>query len=194
MPPHDLSPALSPLLSDIQNRLDRGERLLIVLDGRCAAGKTSLARSLSQRYGWPTVHIDHFFLRPQQRTPQRYETPGENVDHERFLEQVLLPLRRGETALYRPFDCHTQQLSSPLRVEPRAVTVIEGSYSCHSALWPHYDLRVFLTVDSVEQLRRVAAREGEAQAKVFQERWIPLEEAYFAAFDLEKRCDYLLTL
>ena len=52
--------------------------------------------------------MDHFFLRPEQRTPERLRTPGENVDHERFLEEVLCPLRAGRVFWYRPFDCSVQ--------------------------------------------------------------------------------------
>lgn len=175
--------------------LQKGRKLtLAALDGRCAAGKTTLARQLHDRYGWSVVHMDHFFLRPEQQTKKRYETPGENVDHERFLEEVLLPLRSGRTVEYRPFDCRTQQLAQPVRVPASPVVLIEGSYACHESLWEHYDLRAFLTVEPEEQLRRIIARNGAESARVFREKWIPLEERYFAAYAPEKRCDFCLRL
>ena len=43
-----------------------------------------------------------------------------------------------------------------------------------------------------EQLRRIAERDGAEQLKNFRERWIPLEEKYFSAFQVEDRCDYQL--
>ena len=43
-------------------------------------------------------------------------------------------------------------------------------------------------------MERILAREGEEQARVFRERWIPLEERYFSAFLVEARCDYQLEL
>ena len=106
--------------------------LLVALDGRCAAGKTTLAAYLQRQTGWGLAHMDHFFLRPQQRTPARLAEPGGNVDRERFLEEVLLPLEAGQAAVYRPFDCHTQSLGEPLRLEPGPVLLVEGAMSAES--------------------------------------------------------------
>lgn len=163
------------------------ERLIIAIDGRCASGKTTLAEALGRHYGGNVIHMD-FFLRPEQRTQERLNTPGENVDHERFLEEVLLPLKQGKTVSYRPFDCSRQELSEPVEITVGNLTIVEGSYSCHRNLWEYYDLRIFLTVNLEEQMRRLIARNGD-YARVFREKWIPLEEAYFAAFDLQTRCD-----
>ena len=144
---------------------------------------------LSEHYNCPLIHMDEFFLRPEQRTPSRYAVPGENIDHERFLEEVLLPLRRGQAVSYCPFDCQTQQLTSAITLPAAPLYLIEGSYSCHPALRSHYDLRLFLTVEPEEQLRRITKRNGPDYAQVFRDRWIPLEEAYFSACDVENCCD-----
>ena len=167
-------------------------QVLAALDGRCAAGKTTLAKALGERYGWQVVHMDHFFLRPEQRTPQRLSTPGENVDHERFLAEVLLPLKEGQNALYRPYDCHAMALGEPIRVKPEGVILVEGAYACHPELWARYDLRAFLTVAPELQRRRILGRNGPAGLRTFLERWIPLEEAYFAAWQVEGRCELRL--
>lgn len=182
------------LTAEINRLLVRQGRVVAALDGRCAAGKTSLAERFGARHGWRVVHMDHFFLRPEQQTPERYQTPGENVDHERFLEEVLLPLREGRAALYRPYDCRTRSLAEPVLVEPTPVTLVEGSYSCHPDLREYYDLRVFLDVDPEEQLRRIAHRDGPEGLSAFQERWIPLEEAYFSACRVEEACSLVLEL
>ncbi|MDE7230266.1 MAG: uridine kinase [Oscillospiraceae bacterium] len=165
-------------------------RLLIAVDGRCAAGKTTLAERLRETSGWSVFHMDDFFLRPEQRTEERLNTPGENVDHERFLEEVLLPLRNGsEEISFRPFDCGTLSLKEPIRIKAERVCVVEGSYSCHPALWDNYDLRIFLTVDPEEQMRRIVRRNGAENAVRFAEKWIPLEEKYFSAYKIQSRCD-----
>lgn len=183
------------LTAEVNNRLLAGQRqVLIALDGRCAAGKTTLAGRLEARHGWRVAHMDHFFLRPEQRRPERYQIPGENVDHERFLEEVLLPLRAGRTAVYRPFCCQTQSLGEPVQVEPAPVILVEGSYSCHPALREKYDLRVFLDVEPEEQLRRIEARNGPEGLNTFRERWIPLEERYFSACRVRETCQLVLEL
>ena len=166
-----------------------GSTVLVAIEGRCASGKSTLADRLSIHYACPVIHMDEFFLRPEQRTPERYATPGENIDHERFLEEVLLPIRRGQAVSYRPYDCQTQQLADASALPVSPIYIVEGSYSCHPALRHHYDLRLFLTVEPEEQMRRITERNGPVYAEVFRDRWIPLEEAYFAACNVETCCD-----
>ena len=132
------------------------------------------------------------FRSPQQRTPERYAQPGGNVDHERFLEEVLLPLRRGGDAAYRPFDCKTGRLAKPQTIQAAPVVLVEGSYACHPDLWEYYHVHIFLTVPPHIQRERLLTREGETGARMFWEKWIPLEERYFAACRLEERCGYCL--
>lgn len=167
---------------------DRPRPLLLAIDGRCAAGKTSLAAALQQAAGCSVLHMDHFFLRPAQRTAARLAEPGGNIDHERFLEQALLPLLRGQACRYQPYDCRKQALAAPVLVEPTPLCVIEGAYACHPALWEHYDHRVFLSVAPEEQMARIRRRNGAAAAERFRTQWIPLEERYFAAFSVAERC------
>lgn len=172
----------SKILQKIMAAQRDDKLLLIAIDGRCAAGKTTLAAHLKSRLNCTVFHMDDFFLRPEQRTSERLNTPGGNVDYERFRDEILEPLRNGATRIdYRAYDCKTQTLSDVIRVRRESVCIVEGSYSCHPALWDYYDLHVFLTVEAGEQMRRIRARGGEEAVKVFAERWIPLEERYFAA-------------
>ena len=181
------------IISDILlNKAKGKERIIIAIDGRCASGKTTLAKELSQMLTCNVIHMDDFFLRPEQRTSERLSIPGENVDHERFLSDVLLPLEGGKAFAFRPFSCNNCSLGDPIKVTPKGINIIEGSYSCHPSLWEHYDLRIFLTVSPEEQFKRIVKRNGEQNAEVFRTRWIPLEEKYFTAFDIAKRCDIVL--
>ena len=180
------------LAQAIQARLARHERLIVAIDGRCGSGKTTLAVRLQQELGCTVFHMDDFFPRPEQRTEERLSRPGENVDHERFLAEVLLPLQRMQPVTYRPYLCARQQLGDPVTVTPSRLTIVEGSYACHPLLWEHYGLRVFLSVEPEEQLRRIEKRNGPEKAVMFRDRWIPLEEMYFKAFDVQARCDLSL--
>ena len=40
-----------------------------------------------------------------QRTKERYEEPGGNVDYKRFEQEVLVPLKKGETVFYQGSLC-----------------------------------------------------------------------------------------
>ena len=166
--------------------------LLIALDGRCAAGKTTLSNRLAEQYGWGVIHLDDFFLQPAQRTPQRLAEPGGNLDRERLISEVLLPLTRHRPGVYRVFDCRTMGFAAVPRPLPAApVVLLEGSYACHPDLRPLCGLHVFLTVDPGEQLRRLTAR-NPARLQDFRTRWIPMEEQYFRYFHIPETCDLTL--
>lgn len=176
-----------------ENLLERGRSYIIAIDGRCASGKTTLAQELARRLSCSVIHMDHFFLQPGQRTRERLEEPGGNVDRERFKEEVMEPLRGGEEFSYRIFDCRVMDFCGSVRVKRTPVVIVEGAYSCHPEFAGCWDLTVFLSVDRKEQLRRIEKRNGKKQARQFIERWIPLEERYFAAFGIENKCDITKT-
>ena len=175
-------------LTLIRGETEGKHPLLVAIDGRCASGKTTLAGELSAVLGCPVVHMDDFFLRPEQRTPERLAEPGGNLDRERFLEEVLLPLTAGKRVSYRPFVCKTMSLGDPVEISPSSVVLIEGSYSCHPALRDFYHLRFFLSVDPAAQISRLLTREGADRLKAFEEKWIPMEETYIRECGVTDAC------
>lgn len=186
---------MNSVVSVIAEEIGKREKpLTVAIDGRCAAGKTTLAERLRELIGCNIIHADSFFLRPEQRTAERLNEPGGNIDYERLLAEVMEPLQRKKAFSYRPFSCKTQCLGEEIHVEPNSVTIIEGSYSCHPLLWKYYGLRVFLTVDPEEQLKRIERRNGADALTVFRERWIPLEEKYFTMLQIAERCDCIFDI
>ena len=77
---------------------------------------------------------------------------------------------------------------------PKAWNIVEGAYSCHPELWDFYHLRIFLTLNAQEQRLRIQERNGVQRVREFSELWIPLEEAYFEAFQIEKRVELRLEM
>jgi uridine kinase len=175
----------------IQEILARQGHIIIGIDGRCGAGKSTYAGRLQEKTGGILIHMDDFFLRPVQRTKERYAEPGENIDHERFLEEVLLPLHKGEAFAYRPFDCSTMQLKEEISVPVSSVVIIEGSYAMHPSLRKYYDLTIFLNITPALQHERLKQRDLSSLSD-FIEKWIPLEEKYFAKYDVEHACDFVV--
>ena len=51
------------------------------------------------------------------------------------------------------------------------------------------DLRVFSDVPPREQQRRIQSRSNEELAKMYMEKWIPMEERYFKAYAIRDRAD-----
>ena len=183
-----MNDSFSVMTAAIDTLLRQKDTVLIAIDGRCTAGKTTLADQLARHYDCNVFHMDDFFLRHEQRTAQRYAETGGNVDYERFREEVLLPLKAGLPFSYRPFDCATFTLSEPVSVSPKALNIIEGTYSLH----PHFEdvqnLKVFLTISPEVQRQRVLNRPAFLHDRFFRE-WIPMEERYFTGFRIPEKCD-----
>lgn len=184
---------LLPLLAAIDQKRDGTKRCLVALEGGSASGKTTLAALLQDLYGCSVFHMDDFFLRPEQRTPERYAQPGGNVDRERFWQEVLEPLRQGAQSIaYRRYDCRTGRLLEPVEIPAGSMAVVEGAYSLHPDLAPAYDLRVFLSIDPALQTTRIFRRNVPPQRDRFFDTWIPLEQAYFQSLDPKGQCDLVL--
>ena len=169
-----------------------GMPVIMAVDGRCAAGKSTLAAKLAERWEAALFHMDDFYLQPHQRTEERLAEPGGNVDRERFLAEVLEPLRAGKPVDYRRFDCKTMSFEASRLIRPGDTAIIEGSYACHPDLRGYYDLRIFLDIDPETQLERIRRRNGPEAAERFRTIWIPLEEAYFSGCRVRECCDLVL--
>lgn len=166
---------------------------LIAIDGPCASGKSTLAAALGAVFGAGVLHMDDFFLRPEQRTAQRLAEPGGNVDRERFAAEVLTPLRAGKDFAYRPYDCSVQALSAPVAFLMTPRVIVEGAYSMHPELRDAYALSAYVTVDPVEQRARLLERNGPEMLQRFETEWIPMEQAYFDAYQVADACDIRLS-
>ena len=166
--------------------------ITIAIEGGSASGKSTLGQLLEQVYGCTVLHMDDFFLRPEQRTPERFSQPGGNVDRERFLEEVLLPQSRHQSIEYRRFDCSTFTVQPPVTIHPGRLTVIEGAYSMHPELADYYDFSAFLDIDPDLQKKRILKRNSEKFAQRFFNEWIPMEHRYFDTFHIKENCDMII--
>lgn len=173
----------------IDARLKEGKPTTVAVDGLCGSGKSTFAAMLCSLYDCNLFHADDFFLPSELRTPERYATPGGNVHWERIQSEVLEPLKTGKAFSYRKFDCSVMDYGEAVPVTPKPLNILEGSYAMHPELLSHYDLKIFLKTDPGTQLQRIRLRDGEEYSKVFEEKWIPLENEYFAAFPVEQQCD-----
>ena len=182
-----------PLLARIDEALTNNPHTIVAIDGDAASGKTTLGGILRLIYDCELIHMDHFFLRQEQRTQERLAQPGGNVDYERFKKEALTPLLAQNPFTYRPFDCQTWDFGDEIAIEPNRLTVIEGCYAHHPTLADAYHIKAFLKVGPEEQMRRITLRNVPPLVEKFRNIWLPMEKKYFAAFDIEAKSDLVFS-
>lgn len=179
------------VLTQIYNLTETGNAVIVAIDGRCGSGKTYLAELIGTFFPCNILHMDDFYLPFEQRPKNWQEIPAGNMDLERFLTEVLNPIRAGRQAVYRPYHCQKNCMGETIQLTPCNLTVAEGSYSHHPMLAAAYDLTIFLTCSKEEQSRRLRMREGE-RFPVFEKQWIPLEENYLRHCSIEANSQIVL--
>lgn len=171
------------VLFRIATLLQRQERVVVAIDGRCGSGKTELAALIASLFNSNVFHTDDYYLPVSERASDWENIPGGNMDLQRFRNEVLLPVFSGEPVFYRAYDCIESRYQEPVFHPSSALTVIEGSYSLHPELDVRYDLKIFLTSSPSAQTRRLKAREQE-YFRMFKTRWIPMEERYISRYHI----------
>lgn len=173
-------------------RKERG-RCLVAIDGNSGSGKSTLAAQLAAASGATLFHMDDFFLPPQLRTEARLDTPGGNIDSERFVKEIIKGLEKGKTFSYRAFSCKNSSYIE--KTAPHStVNIFEGVYSMHPDWQAELNLKVFLQIPPEVQQDRILHRSGPEQLKKFTELWIPLENRYFEFCGIRESCDYIVTV
>lgn len=183
---------METVLQAVEDLRRERAQVLIAVDGPCASGKSTFGRQLEQALNCPLFHMDDYFLPPSRKTAHRLAQPGGNVDWERFQEEILLPLTQGREVRMRPYCCRSGRLEEERVVPPSHLSVVEGVYALHPVLRPAYDLRIFLTCDWTIRRERLLLRGGPALLSRFETEWIPLEDAYFEAAQVQNCCQLIL--
>ena len=173
----------------IEELLAAQDSVTVAIDGNSGSGKTTLAALIGEVYDCNVFPMDHFFLPPHMKTAVRLREPGGNVDRERFLRDIIGGIRSGASFSYRPYDCKSQTMGEAVQVCPKRLNIVEGCYSMHPSLRGSYDLKVFMQISVHRQKRRILKRNGAFMLNRYIREWIPLENAYFDAFDIRSSCD-----
>jgi uridine kinase len=163
-----------------------GRRMILVaIDGPGGSGKSALARSLRMTLdeadvSVSVVEVDDFYLPSAARSREGpSEKPiGGDFDWRRLRDQVLEPLRRGQSARYDRYDWAKDELSDMGEVLPGGVVLVEGIYSNRRELTGFYDLRIWVECPRELRLTRGLERDGETARSRWEQDWMPSEDRY----------------
>lgn len=182
----------APLFEKLDAFSANDQAVIIGIDGNAGSGKSQLAKLLLKKYDCQIFHMDDYFLPFEMKIKERLSEPGGNVHYERFLHEVMEPLKKGEVISYQPYDCQVRDYVNPVEVSPKKINIVEGVYSFHPVLQQFYDWKLFLQVHPDVQFERIREREGEQKLQMFIDRWIPLENHYFEALAIKKLADMVI--
>ena len=180
-------------IQTLRHALTQQSPLILAIDGMCGSGKTTLAQYLSEIFDTSVIHMDNFFLPFERKTTERLAEPGGNIDYERFIKIVLPALENRQPFSYTAYNCQTAAYDRKMDIPACDLIIVEGSYSLHERFGHYYDLSLFLSVSSQEQLRRLEIRcQDETKFKRFQTEWIPMENLYHEKQAVKQRADLLI--
>jgi uridine kinase len=168
--------------------------LLVALDGRSGAGKSTVAQQVGERVAALVIDGDDFYRGGDDAFWQA-RSPAEKVAlviDWRRQRAVLTPLARGEPVTWQPYDWDADDggLGTEIAARPAGVVILDGAYSARPELADLFGLRVLLDVPRDVRRARLLHREGEAYRSEWEARWVEAEDLYFerlmppAAFDL----------
>lgn len=178
-------------LLDRMYKLSAEKNIVVGIDGQCASGKTTLSKLLEFLSDCNIIHADDFFIPVSEKESHRKSLCC-NLDNQRFTEEIVKGIKSGKDYEYGVFNCSLQSISRRVMVRRKSLTVIEGSYCLHPEFSSIYDMKVFLTLDHSNQCRRIMLRNGKSIYKVFEEKWIPMEEEYFSKYRIKESCDFVI--
>ncbi|MFI6340369.1 uridine kinase [Streptomyces sp. NPDC050535] len=146
----------------------RGPVRLVGVDGHAGSGKTTFAERLAGELGGaPVLHLDDIATHEE-----LFAWTG------RLLDQVVAPLRRGETARFAPYDWIARAFGPVRELPPAPVVLLEGVGAGRRELRPHLARLLWMELPREEAWSRGRRRDGEAQDEFWGE-WVSAERRHF---------------
>ncbi|MGH8943614.1 MAG: uridine kinase family protein [Acidimicrobiia bacterium] len=164
--------------------LDRPGPILVALDGRSAAGKSTLAGEVAPLVGAVVIDGDDFYSGGTAETwdaMNAAEKANHCVDWRRQ-RPVLEKLASGLPATWHPYDWEADDGGLTLTsvvCDPAPVIILDGAYSARPELADLFDLRVLLDAPATLRRAQLIEREGEGYREEWNARWDEAEQWYF---------------
>jgi para-aminobenzoate synthetase len=156
--------------------------VIIAIDGRSGAGKTTLAIELAARlrehHRVSLFHLEDIY-------------PGWNglaAGIERYAATVLAPLRRGEAARWVSWDWQQHYDGAVRLTQPAEIVLVEGVGAAAAAAVPYLDAVIWADSPAQDRRTRALARDGESY-EPYWDQWARQEDEWLAIDDVPSRAD-----
>lgn len=194
-------------LADAVDRLARGRRVVVAIDGPDAAGKTGLADAVAQKVSRPTlrVSIDDWHHRRELRLRRGEESPvgyyQDSFDYQTLSGQLLEPFRAGASRVQSTRYDVIADAPSAAETEvgsPTAALLLDGVFLLRPELRDHWDLSIYLHVPESVTLARAVVRDAgllggaEQVRRRYRRRYLPGQALYRAAASPLERADVVI--
>ena len=74
-----MNDTIRDIISQLEVSEKNNERVLLVIDGRCGAGKTTLASRISEKLTCNVYHNKNYYLPAAEQTEHRMKAPGRSI-------------------------------------------------------------------------------------------------------------------
>lgn len=155
--------------------------VIVAVDGRPGAGKTTFGAALAAEMGATHVDIENLY-------------PGWSGLEEgarMAAEELLAPAAAGRTAVVPQWDWVASRPAEPLVVEPAEILVVSGTGTGSRAAAPHLAMIAWMELGDDERRRRALERDGEIFAPHWED-WARQVEAHLDREGTQGRADVVV--
>ncbi len=190
-------------ISDVVNRaqtlLKNKKPIIVALDGRSGAGKSTVAQKLASELDAVVIKADDFYIGPPDGDEKNWhkksaeEKIDQVLDYQRLRLEVLQPLLGNKDAKYKPFNFELGHGLSEksINLSPSAVIIVDGVYSAEK-MKDVVDVSVLIEYPNKDRRKRLLSREGDDFISEWHSIWDEAEDYYFSSVRPRDTYDFIL--